>query len=192
MGRLWTCAPGYDTWPKDNWLTAGSPSNWGAVTIDEQRGLIFLPIGQPAAQYYGGARAGQNLYSSSIVALDASTGKMRWHFQLTHHDMWDYDAEAAPSLMDIVQNGKRIPVVVAVSKVGLMFFLERDTGKSVYPVEERPVPQSDTPGEHSWPTQPFPIKPPPLARMSMTKDEITKRTPEAQKFCGEWFSRLRH
>ena len=143
--------PGYETWPKDNWVTAGSPANWGAATIDEQRGLIFLPIGQPAAQYYGGARHGQNLYSCSIVALDANTGKVRWYFQLTHHDVWDYDAEAAPALMDIVRNGKKIPVVVAISKPGLMFFLDRDTGKSVYPVEERPVPQSDIPGEEARP-----------------------------------------
>lgn len=91
--------PGYETWPKDNWIMAGSPANWGAATIDAQRGLIFLPIGQPAAQYYGGARHGQNLYSSSIVALDANSGALRWHFQLTHHDVWDYDAEAAPTLI---------------------------------------------------------------------------------------------
>ena len=119
-------------------MTAGSPANWGAATVDAQRGLIFLPIGQPAAQYYGGARHGQNLYSSSIVALDANTGKLRWYFQLTHHDVWDYDAEAAPSLMDVVHDGKKIPVVVAVSKPGLMFFLDRETGKSVYPVRRAP------------------------------------------------------
>jgi len=177
--------PGYDTWPKDNWITAGSPSNWGAATIDEARGLIFLPIGQPAAQYYGGARHGQNLYSSSIVALDANTGKVRWSFQLTHHDVWDYDAEAAPSLLDLVRDGKKIPVVVAISKPGLMFFLDRETGKSVYPVEERPVPQSDTPGEQTWPTQPFPVKPPPLARQGMTPEEIFTGEPEHEKFCRD-------
>ena len=126
--------PGYDTWPKDNWITAGSPANWGAATVDEQRGLIFLPIGQPAAQYYGGARHGQNLYSASIVALDANTGKMRWYFQLTHHDVWDYDAEAMPALAEVVRDGKKIPVVVAISKPGLMFFLDRETGKSCIPV----------------------------------------------------------
>jgi quinoprotein glucose dehydrogenase len=177
--------PGYDTWPKDNWITAGSPSNWGAATIDEARGLVFLPIGQPAAQYYGGARHGQNLYSSSIVALDANTGKVRWSFQLTHHDVWDYDAEAAPSLLDLVHDGKKIPVVVAISKPGLMFFLDRETGKSVYPVEERPVPQSDTPGEQTWPTQPFPVKPPPLARQGMKPDEIFTGEPEHEKFCRD-------
>src|SRR6266576_2751125 len=108
--------PGYETWPKDNWVTAGSPANWGAGTVDAQRGLIFVPIGEPASQYYGGGRHGQNLYSSSIVALDANTGKVRWHFQLTHHDTWDYDAEATPAQMDLMRDGKKIPVVVAVSK----------------------------------------------------------------------------
>lgn len=182
--------PGYETWPKDNWIKAGSPAAWGAATVDEDRGLVFLPIGQPAAQYYGGARHGQNLYSSSIVALDANTGKLRWHFQLTHHDMWDYDAEAAPSLMEVTHDGKRIPVVVAVSKPGLMFFLDRDTGKSVYPVEERAVPQSDVPGEESSPTQPFPSKPAPLARQGMTAAEIFTGEPEHEKFCRDLVARI--
>ena len=181
---------GYETWPKENWLTAGSPANWGAATVDEQRGLVFLPIGQPASQYYGGARNGQNLYSSSIVALDAGTGKVRWYFQLTHHDLWDYDAEAAPSLMNVIRNGKTIPVVVAISKPGLMFFLDRETGKSVYPVEERAVPQSDVPGEETWPTQPFPVKPAPLARLSMKADEVFTGEPEHEKFCRDLVSRI--
>jgi len=182
--------PGYETWPKDNWITAGSPANWGAATLDAQRGLIFLPIGQPAAQYYGGARHGRNLYSSSIVALDANTGKIRWSFQLTHHDLWDYDAEAAPSLMEVTRDGKKIPVVVAVSKPGLMFFLDRETGKSIYPVEERPVPQTDVPGEETWPTQPFPMKPPPLARQSIKADEIFTGEPEHEKFCRDLVAKI--
>jgi len=177
--------PGYETWPKDNWIKAGSPANWGSATVDAQRGLVFLPVGQPAAQYYGGERHGQNLYSSSIVALDATTGKVRWYFQLTHHDMWDYDAEAAPTLIDVVHDGKTIPALVAVSKPGLMFFLNRDTGKSIYPMEERAVPQSDVPGEHSWPTQPFPLKPPPLARQGMKPDEIFTGEPEHEKYCRD-------
>ncbi len=181
---------GYETWPKDNWLTAGSPANWGAATVDEKRGLIFLPIGQPAAQYYGGARHGQNLYSSSIVALDGASGKVRWYFQLTHHDVWDYDAEAAPSLMEVVHDGMKIPVVVAVSKPGLMFFLDRETGRPVYPVEERPVPQSDVPGEETWPTQPFPLKPPPMARSSVKPEEIFTGEPEHEKFCRELVDKI--
>lgn len=181
---------GYETWPKDYWVTAGTPSNWGAITLDAQRGLIFLPIGQPAAQYYGGARPGQNLYSCSIVALDANTGKLRWSFQLSHHDLWDYDAEAAPSLMEIVRDGKKIPVVVAISKPGLMFFLDRETGKPVYPVEERPVPQSDVPGEQTSATQPFPMKPPPLARQSMKAEEVFTGEPAHEKFCRDLVEKI--
>jgi glucose dehydrogenase len=181
---------GYETWPKDNWMAAGSPANWGAATVDAQRGLVFLPIGQPAAQYYGGARHGQNLFSSSIVALDANTGKVRWYFQLTHHDLWDYDAEAAPSLMEVIRDGKKIPVVVALSKPGLMFFLNRETGKSLYAWEERPVPQSDVPGEQSSPTQPFPVKPPPLARQGMKPDEVFTGEPEHEKFCRDLVAQI--
>jgi quinoprotein glucose dehydrogenase len=181
---------GYETWPTDNWVTAGSPANWGATTVDARRGLVFLPIGQPAAQYYGGARHGQNLYSSSIVSLDAATGKVRWHFQLTHHDLWDYDAEAAPALMEVSRGGRKIPVVVAVSKAGLMFFLDRETGQSIYPLEERPVPPSDVPGEQTWPTQPFPIKPPPLSRMGITPDEIFTGEPEHEKFCRDLVEKI--
>jgi quinoprotein glucose dehydrogenase len=180
----------YDTWPKDYWIGAGTPANWGAVTVDEQRGLVFMPVGQPAGDYYGGARPGQNLFSSSIVALDASSGKLRWHFQLTHHDVWDYDISAAPALIDITRDGKRIPVVVAVTKAGYMFFLERETGRSVYPVEERPVPQSDVPGEKTWPTQPFPVRPPALGRVSIGPEEIFTGEPEHEKYCREIVAKI--
>jgi quinoprotein glucose dehydrogenase len=181
---------GYETWPKDAYQHVGSPANWGLITVDTARGLIFVPIGQPAPQYYGGGRPGQNLFSSSIVALEAATGKLRWYFQITHHDMWDLDAEAAPALIDVVQNGKTIPALVAVSKASLMFFLNRETGQSIYPVEERPVPQSDIPGEHSWPTQPFPVKPPPLARLSIKPDEIFTGEPEHEKFCRDLVEKI--
>ena len=181
---------GYETWPKDNWIKGGSPANWGAMTIDQQRGLAFLPIGQPASQYYGGARHGDNLFSSSIVALDVNTGKMKWYFQMTHHDLWDYDAEAAPALIDVVHNGRKIPAVVAISKISLMFFLDRETGKPIYPVEERPVPQSDIPGEETSKTQPFPLKPPPLARLSIKPDEIFTGEPEHEKFCRDLVEKI--
>jgi len=182
--------PGYETWPKDSWINGGSPANWGAMTIDNERGLAFVPIGQPASQYYGGARHGTNLYSSSIVALDLNTGKLKWAFQMTHHDMWDYDAEAAPALLEIVRNGKKIPAVVAISKISLMFFLNRETGEPIYPVEERTVPQSDIPGEESSKTQPFPVKPPPLARLSITPDELFKGEPEHEAFCKELVDKI--
>jgi glucose dehydrogenase len=197
-GKLaWTFHPfpqpgetGADTWPKDRWINAGSPANWGAGTVDSELGLVFLPIGQPSPQYYGGDRHGANLFSSSIVALDAATGKLRWHFQLTHHDVWDYDAEAAPALLDVVQNGKRIPAVVAISKTSMMFFLDRRTGKPIYPVEERPVPQSDIPGEQSSPTQPFTVKPPPLARLSMKPEDVFRGEPEHEKFCRDLVEKI--
>ncbi len=197
-GKLvWTFHPlphpgetGYETWPKDAYEHVGSPANWGFITVDAERGLIFVPFGQPAPQYYGGGRPGNNLFSSSIVALDAATGKLRWYFQITHHDMWDLDAEAAPALIDVVHNGKTIPAIVAVSKASLMFFLDRETGKSIYPVEERPVPQSDIPGEHSSPTQPFPLKPPPLARLGMKPDEIFTGEPEHEKFCRDLVEKI--
>jgi quinoprotein glucose dehydrogenase len=179
-----------ETWPKDYWDGAGTPANWGTATVDEQRGLVFLPIGQPAGDYYGGARPGENLYSSSIVALDANSGKLRWHFQLTHHDVWDYDISATPALMEVTRDGKRIPVVVAVSKGGYMYFLERETGRSIYPVEERPVPQSDVPGEKTWPTQPFPTKPGPLARVSIRPDEIFTGEPEHEKYCRDVVAKI--
>jgi glucose dehydrogenase len=197
-GKLvWTFHPlprpgetGYETWPKDAYQHVGSPANWGYITVDAERGLLFVPFGQPAPQYYGAGREGQNLFSSSIVALDAATGKLRWYFQITHHDMWDLDAEAAPALIDVMQNDRKIPAVVAVSKASLMFFLNRETGQSIYPVEERPVPQSDTPGEHSWPTQPFPLKPPPLARLGIKPDELFTGEPEHEKFCRDLVEKI--
>jgi quinoprotein glucose dehydrogenase len=182
--------PGAETWPADYWRTAGTPANWGAGSVDTARGLLFLPIGQPAAQYYGGHRAQQNLYASSVVALDAGTGKVRWHFQLTHHDVWDYDNAATPALIDVVQNGRRIPAVVTVAKSGLMFFLRRDTGAPIYPVEERPVAQSDTPGEETWPTQPFPLKPPPLSRLSIRADEVFTGEATHEKFCRDLVEKI--
>ena len=182
--------PGAETWPKDYWKSAGTPANWGFGSVDTARGLIFLPIGQPAAQYYGGLRAQTNLYSSSVVALDANTGKVRWSFQLTHHDVWDYDNAATPALVDVVRNGRRIPALVTVAKSGLMFFLERETGKPIFPVEERPVPKSDIPGEETWPTQPFPVKPPPLSRLSITPDDIFTGEPTHEKFCRDLVEKI--
>jgi glucose dehydrogenase len=182
--------PGYETWPKDAWDHTGSPAAWGLMTVDDQRGVVYIPFGQPAPQYYGGGRPGQNLYSSSIVALDANTGKLKWSFQVTHHDVWDLDAEAAPVLIDVVHKGKKVPVVVAVTKASLMFFLNRDTGESLFPVEERPVPQSDVPGETTWPTQPFPSKPPPLARLSIKPDEVFTGEPEHEKFCRDLIEKM--
>ena len=190
LWRFHTIDP--NTWGPDGWKDRSGPSQWGPATIDTERGMVFLPIGNAADSFYGADRKGTNLYANSVVALDALTGKLRWYYQVVHHDLWDYDLSAPPALVEVKRDGKTIPAVAQITKMGLLFILDRRTGKPVFGVEERPVPKSDTPGEESWPTQPFPLKPPPLARMSMTKDDVTRRTPQAERFCGEWFGRLRH
>jgi quinoprotein glucose dehydrogenase len=184
--------PGSETWGPDGWKNRSGPSQWGAGTIDIERGLVFLPIGNPADSFYGADRKGTNLYANSVVALDALTGKLRWYYQMVHHDIWDYDISAPPALIEVKRDGKTIPALAEITKMGLLFILDRLTGQPAFGVEERPVPKSDTPGEDTWPTQPFPLKPPPLARMSMTRDDISKRTPESERFCSQWFDRLRH
>ncbi|MDR3702141.1 MAG: pyrroloquinoline quinone-dependent dehydrogenase [Candidatus Sulfopaludibacter sp.] len=184
--------PGSETWGPDGWKDRSGPSQWGPATIDTERGLVFLPVGNPADSFYGADRKGTNLYANCVVALDALTGKLRWYYQTVHHDIWDYDLAAPPALVEVRRDGKTIPAVAQITKMGILFILDRANGRPVFGVAERPVPPSDTPGEQAWPTQPFPLKPPPLARMSMTKDEVTTRTPAAQKFCDEWFSRLHH
>jgi glucose dehydrogenase len=183
--------PGNDTWEPDGWKDRSGPSQWGFATVDTERGLVFLPIGNPADSFYGADRKGNNLYANSVVALDAQTGKLRWYYQLVHHDIFDCDIAAPPALVEVKRNGRTIPAVAEITKSGLLFILDRMTGKPVFGVEERPVPKSDVPGEQSSPTQPFPVKPPPLSRMTLTPDEITNRTPEARKFCLDWFKSLR-
>ena len=183
---------GNETWGPGGWKQRSGPSQWGPGTVDLETGLVFLPVGNPADSFYGADRRGTNLYANCVVALNALTGKLRWYYQMVHHDLWDYDISAPPALITVKRGGKTIPAVAQITKMGLLFILDRSTGEPVFGVEERPVPKSDTPGEESWPTQPFPLKPPPLARMSMTNDDISTRTPEAHKFCSEWFSRLRH
>src|SRR5262249_38175922 len=123
---------------------------------------------------------------------DAATGKLRWYYQMVHHDVFDYDVDAPPALIEARRNGKKIPAVAEITKMGLLFILDRLTGKPVFGAEERPVPHSDVPGEESWPTQPFPLKPPPLARMTIKREELTKRTPEAARYCAEQFDQLVH
>jgi glucose dehydrogenase len=182
--------PGNETWPKDSWIDASSPAAWGSASVDTQRGIVYLPIGQPAPQYFGGIRPGKNLFSSSVLALEAATGKLKWNFQITHHDIWDYDVSPIPAFIDITRGGRKVPAVIAVSKISLMFFLNRATGEPIYPVEERPVPPSTVPGEAAWPTQPFPVKPPPLARQSIQPDEIFKGHPEHEKFCRELVEKI--
>jgi quinoprotein glucose dehydrogenase len=182
---------GNDSWGPQGWKDRSGPSQWGLDTVDIQRGLVFLPIGNASDSFYGADRPGTDLYSSSVVALDALTGKLRWHYQMVHHDLWDYDMNAPPALIEVKRNGETIPALAETNKMGLLFILDRTTGKPIYGVEERLVPRGDTPGEWYSPTEPFPLKPPPLSRTMVTKDDLSHRTPEAEKFCAEWFSRLR-
>ncbi len=172
---------GADTWPKEAWKTHGGVHNWSEMTIDEGRGIVFVPFGTPRFDYYGGDREGQNLFGNSIVALDARTGTRLWHYQLVHHDLWDYDLPTAPKLLTIRQNGRTRDVVAQPTKQGFVFVFDRVSGEPIWPIEERPVPASDIPGEKAWPTQPFPTRPAPFARQSFTEQDINPYIPAAEQ-----------
>jgi quinoprotein glucose dehydrogenase len=163
---------GYETWPPDAWKYAGGANTWGDLTVDEKNGLVFLPTGSPTHDLYGADRAGDNLFGNCLLALDARTGKRVWHFQMVHHDLWDYDNAAAPKLLTIRRNGKPVEIVAQAGKTGFLYVFERKTGRPIWPIEERPVPRSEVPGEVSSPTQPIPTKPPPFARQSLTPEEV--------------------
>jgi glucose dehydrogenase len=174
----------------EGWKDRGGPAIWGFMTVDVDRGTVFIPTGNPGGSFYGGDRPGDNLFATSVVALDAATGAYKWHFQTTHHDVFDADLAAAPALIDVVHNGRKIPAIAQITKMGgMLFILDRVTGRPIYPVEERKVPLSRVPGEVSATTQPFPTKPAPWSRMAMTKADITTVTPESNKFCTEWWEK---
>ena len=181
---------GSETWAGDSWKDRMGANVWSTMSVDQTRGLVFLPIGSPAYDFYGGDRKGENLFGNSLVALNAATGKLVWYFQTVHHDLWDYDLPAQPSLITVRHNGRLVPAVVQITKMGFVFVFDRVTGKPLFPVEERPVPQSDVPGEATWPTQPFPVKPPALARQSMTRNEITRVSVDSLRYCTELFDKL--
>jgi quinoprotein glucose dehydrogenase len=163
---------GYDTWPPDAYKYIGGTNDWAEISIDEKRGIVYLPLGAPTYDFYGADRHGVNLFSDCILALDARTGKYLWHFQSTHHDLWDYDLNTGPKLLTIQHDGKPVDVLVEASKNGFVWILDRTNGKPIWPVEERPVPKSDVPGEESWPTQPFPTHVPIFARQQFTPDMV--------------------
>lgn len=163
---------GYDTWPKDAWKYSGGANTWGEITVDTKRGIAFFPTGSPTYDYYGADRIGMNLFANCLIALDARTGKRLWHFQMIHHDLWDYDMTAAPQLLTVMHDGKPVDVVAQSSKQGFLYVFDRVTGKPLWPIEERPVPKSHMPGEQAWPTQPFPTAPPPFARQKLTADDV--------------------
>jgi glucose dehydrogenase len=176
----------HEVWKDGQWENRAGLNSWGLSSVDVKRGLIFIPLGTPNIDFYGGDRAGSNLYGSSIIALDANTGKLKWYFQTTHHDNWDYDDCSAPILITVKQHGKSIPAVAQITKQALMFILNRETGKPIYGVKEVPVPNDNpTPGDSNWPTQPMPVKPPPLARDTFSPDEIATVTPEHTQYCKD-------
>jgi quinoprotein glucose dehydrogenase len=162
----------YESWPKDAWKYVGGVNTWGEITIDEKRGIVYLPTGSATYDYYGADRAGDNLFANCLLALDARTGKRLWHFQMVHHDLWDYDATAAPQLITVRHNGKQVDAVAESSKQGFLYVFDRVTGKPLWPIEERKVPGSPMAGEQASPTQPFPTVPPPFARQKMTADDV--------------------
>ena len=179
--------PGSETWPPDAWKNRSGTNTWGFFTIDVKRGIVYAPLGAPTSDFYGADRVGDGLYGNTLVALDARTGKKLWHQQLVHHDIWDYDLAAPPALFDIRRAGRVIPAVAQITKMGLLFVFDRVTGEPVYGLEERPVPQTAIPGEVTAKTQPFPVKPPPLAKNTFRLEEMYDRSPEQARFCKELF-----
>jgi quinoprotein glucose dehydrogenase len=182
---------GYDTWSWPKGETFGGANAWGGVTIDEQRGLVFAATGSATDDFYGGFRKGKDLFSDCVLALDATTGKLKWHYQTVHHDVWDYDNPPAPILVTLRNGNTSRDAVVQLTKMGLVFVLDRDTGEPLFPVEEVPEPRSDVPGEETWPTQPIPLKPPPLVRQAITEADLTNITPEAHEHALQEFRKYR-
>ncbi len=176
---------GYDTWPKDAWKTFGGSNPWGGFSMDEERGILYFGTGSASNDHFGIERTGNNLFSNCVVALNAQTGERIWHYQIVHHDLWDYDVPAPPNLITVSHEGKRIDAVAQVTKVGMVFVFDRVTGEPLFPIEERPVRSSEVPGEVSSPTQPFPVLPPPYARHGFREEDITQRSPEAHAFVKE-------
>jgi quinoprotein glucose dehydrogenase len=183
--------PGHETWPADAYTRVGGANVWTGMTVDEQRGIVFCPVGSAAFDFWGGDRAGNNLYANCLLALDATTGRRLWHYQFVRHDIWDRDPPAPPNLLTIRREGRDIPAVAQVTKSGHVFVFHRETGEPLFPIEEIAIPSSDLAGEATSPTQPVPVKPVAFARQLFTAEEITNRSPEARRAVLERFSRLR-
>ena len=184
--------PGVETWPADAWRTAGGANSWAGMTVDVGRGIVFVPTGSAAPDFYGGERLGQNLYANTLLALDAATGRRIWHYQTVHHDVWDRDLPAVPNLVSVTHDGRRVDAVAQITKSGFVFLFDRDSGRPLFPVEERPTPQSDLVGEQTWPTQPIPTKPAPFARQHLTEADITDLSPVAHDAALARFRTMRH
>lgn len=184
--------PGYETWPSDAWQYVGGANNWGGMSLDEKRGIVYAPLGSPTYDFYGADRKGQNLYGNSLVALDASTGKLLWHFQTVHHDLWDYDLPAPANLVTVRRDGKTIDAVALTSKTGFLYVFNRETGEPVFPIEEKAVPPSRIPGEGAWPTQPFPLVPEPYAKQELRADDLNDMSPNFRDSLAGALAALRY
>lgn len=178
--------PGHETWGGDSWKNRSGVNVWGYMTVDVARGILYMPFGAPNNDRVGVDRPGNNLFGSSLVAVNANTGKLLWYFQVVHHDIWDMDTQSPPTLIDVKRGGQTIPAVVTVNKNGLMFILNRVTGKPLYDVVERPVPKSNVPGEQTSPTQPVPVLPEPLSQVTLSRANLYKDTPEHQAWCEKY------
>ncbi|HET9801975.1 MAG TPA: c-type cytochrome, partial [Candidatus Acidoferrum sp.] len=182
---------GYDTWPADAWKTSGAANNWAGMSLDAARGIVYVPTGSAAADFYGGDRVGSDLFANSLLAIDANTGKRLWHFQGVHHDIWDRDFPSPPVLLTVDRGGKAVDAVAQTSKQGFVFLFDRVTGAPLFPLETRKYPGSTVPGEAVATEQSLPTKPAPFARQMLTDQMLTTRTPEAHRFAAEKFAKFR-
>ncbi len=182
---------GAETWPNDAWARTGGANSWSGMTLDPKRGLVFVPTGSASADFYGGDRLGDNLFANCLIALDAATGKRRWHYQFVRHDILDRDLPTAPTLVTVRRNGKRIEALAQPTKQGYVFVLDRDTGEPIYPVEEVPAPASDVPEEKAHATYRRPVSPAPFARQRLEPDRFTQRTEEAARWANDEFADMR-
>ena len=184
---------GYDTWEdKEAWKKFGGANNWAGMSLDEKRGIVYVPTGSVGGDFYGGLRKGSNLYANSLIALDAATGKYIWHYQVVHHDLWDRDLAATPNLVTVQHNGKPVDAVAQITKHGFIFLFDRTNGKPLFSIEERPVPAASLPGEKTWPTQPFPTLPEPFARQKFDAEDVTDLSLEAHKEMMEKFKKVKY
>jgi len=182
---------GHDTWGEESWRFTGHTNVWAPMSLDAERGLVYLPVSTPSNDYYGARRPGANLFAESLVCLDAATGALKWHHQIVHHGLWDYDLPAAPILTTIGAGGRRVDAVVQLTKQGFAFVFDRISGEPVWPIEERPVPPSDVKGERAWPTQPFPSRPAPFAPQGVSADDLIGFTPALRAAAAEALKPLR-
>ncbi|MEM6320164.1 MAG: PQQ-binding-like beta-propeller repeat protein [Bacteroidota bacterium] len=186
----WPGEYGYETWPEGAWQYSGGANAWAGFSLDEERGTVFVPTGSASFDFYGGDRIGENLFANCLLALDANTGKRKWHYQFVHHDIWDRDLPAPPNLIRVKHKGKMVDAVAQITKSSYVFVFDRDTGEPLFPIEEVPVAASELAGEEAWPTQPIPVKPPPFSRNRITEQDLTQRTPEAHAEIKKVFANL--